>query len=388
MIDPKAFEDLAKTVAAMRETMESRYGDRTKESDALFAKVKDMINPPKRKMIWSVDGKSPDQETKAFGMGRFMNAVRKKDDAFLKEMQPINKATLIEGTDSLGGYTVPEEFANQIIKLERESSIIRRLARQVPMGTDTRNVPTQLTNVSATWEGESDQIATTNPTFARTVQVAKKLSALTKFSNEVLADNNVGLDGFIKEIIAEAFALEEDRVGLAGGVDENSDPFDGILYADDVKVLVQAGGSLDYDDVINLPFEVDSPYRVGALYITSSQGLKLIIKLKDAQGRYIWSAPITGAPGMINNYPYEVSDQIPITLGAGASTALMFGNLKKHFWFSDREGMSVLSSEHASDWIGGVLESAFAHDETWFRFRKRMALTVMQPIAFARMIVK
>jgi HK97 family phage major capsid protein len=52
------------------------------------------------------------------------------------------KTALAEGTDSIGGFTVPAEFSRQIITAALEGAIVRPLCRNiVPMSTDKVNIP-------------------------------------------------------------------------------------------------------------------------------------------------------------------------------------------------------------------------------------------------------
>src|SRR6185436_8238088 len=43
-----------------------------------------------------------------------------------------------EGTDSTGGYLVPEEFGTDMIDLRERYGVVRRLFKNVPMTSDTR----------------------------------------------------------------------------------------------------------------------------------------------------------------------------------------------------------------------------------------------------------
>ena len=144
---------------------------------------------------------------------------------------------------------------------------------------------------------------------------------------------------------------------------------------------------MSYDDIINLHHAPNAKYRIGATMKTTTNGLKIMMKLKDASGQYLWAPPQIGAPKQIGGYPYEISDQIPVNLNPGGNrTAAIFGNLKKYFYLSDRGGYEVYSSKDAADF--NTSESAFMEDETWLRFKRRMNLLVAQPVAFSRIVFK
>lgn len=388
---------LEEQVAALREILEAKFSPekQKEEKDKLFQEVLDKVHPPQRKMRFGpsvetpqgkiiekliADGKMPESGVR---LGHIIRAIADKDNPFLTEIGV--KTVMNETTGAQGGYLVPTEYANQIIALERAGSILRRIARDFPMGTLTRRVPRQLTNVIVTWTEEATAKTSTKPTFEPLNQVAKKLAAVVKFTDELLDDNNVNVDQFVMELIAEAMGLEEDRVGFAGNTGAG-DPFMGVLYAVGVNVVTMTGANLTFDDLVDQIMALNAKYREGATLVTSTTGLQILMKIKDSQGRYLWQVPGEGQIPRIWTYPYEISDQIPTNLGAGTSTAILFGNWKKHFFVSDRGGYEVYVSKDASDF--GTNESAFMLDETWSRFKKRMSLDVALPIAFSRMLVK
>ncbi len=384
----KKFKELASTVAALRETLDAANASKhTQEADAIVATVIEKMKPPKiRAMQWAIPdekGKTPDN---GIFLGQFLKAITPGMGAKTSpEVLAHIKTTLIEGTDSLGGYLVPEEFSNQIILLENKDAIIRQLARIFPMKTLVRTLPKQLTDVSVFWTTEGTEKTETNPTFSRLTQTAKKMAAIVKMTDELIEDESVGIDNLIQGLIAEAMAAEEDRIAFVGDVSGLSDPFNGVLYAAGVNSVTQIAANMVGDDIINIIMSLNAKYRKGATLVTSTDGLKLIMKLKDKNDNYIWNPPTALTPKAIWGYPYEISDEILSTYGGGTETAILFGNWKKHYFVSDKGGLEVKSSISATD-VGAA--SAFMEDETWFRFKKRISLDVALSAAFSKMLVK
>lgn len=393
-------ELLTKQVTDLREMLEAKYSPekQKEEKDKLFQEIMDKVHPPKRTMRFGPSNESPEGKTveKAIAdgkmptsgvyLGQIIRAVANKDHGFLSEAGLKTEGLIMtEGTPAQGGYAVPVEYGNAIIRLEQAASILRRLARPFPMGSLTRRLPRQLTNVVVSWVDEAAVKPLTKPTLEPLTQTAKKMAAVVKFTDELLEDNNVDIDQFIMELIAEAMGLEEDRVGFAGNTGVG-DPFMGVLYAAGVTVATMAGANLTFDDLVDQIMALNAAYRAGATLVMSTMALQVIMKIKDAQGRYIWQVPGEGQIPRIWTYPYEISDQIPTNLGVGTSTAILFGNWKKRFFVSDRGPYEVYSSKDAGDFT--TQTSAFMSDETWSRFKKRMSLDVALPVAFSRMLVK
>lgn len=399
------YEKLLQQVADLREILEMRFSPekQKEEKDKLFAEVMAAVHPPTRKMVFApgggraedhaiekaiADGKMPEN---GVYLGQIVRAVAMSNHQFLSDagLNPAEEKTIMsEGTPAQGGYTVPVEYANEIIKLQRAGSILRRLARIFPMKTLTRLLPRQLTNVTVTWTDEGAVKTETKPTFSQLTQTAKKLAAIVKMTDELLEDNSVEIDQFIMELIAEAMGLEEDRVGFAGNTGAG-DPFMGVLYAVGVNAVLMGGATLTFDDIVDLIMALNAKYRQGATLVTSTTGLQVIMKIKDAQGRYLWQIPGAGQVPKIWTYPYEISDQLPVNLGAGTNqTPILFGNWKKSLFLSPRGGYEVFSSKSASDWVSGALVSAFTQDETWSRFKERLSIDVALPVAFSRMLIR
>lgn len=74
--------------------------------------------------------------------GEFFAAVRKACDGERVDnrLDVLHKAALTEGTDSGGGFLVPEQWAKPIYTASMESSIVRPRAQILPMTSDTGHV--------------------------------------------------------------------------------------------------------------------------------------------------------------------------------------------------------------------------------------------------------
>ena len=97
-----------------------------------------------------------------------------------------------------GGFSVPEQFVQELLDASLESEIVRPLADVTPMTTSTKHVSgwdagTAASNVlyggfSGQWVGEGGEITATTPKMRRITLNAKKLALLTQVSNELLSD--------------------------------------------------------------------------------------------------------------------------------------------------------------------------------------------------------
>jgi len=101
------------------------------------------------------------------------------------------KATLQEGSATVGGYLVPDEFANEILAFARLNSFALNDCRIWPMASDTLLVPREDSKVAVSWKAESVAAAQSNPTFGQVQLIAKKLTAYATATNELLQDGHL-----------------------------------------------------------------------------------------------------------------------------------------------------------------------------------------------------
>jgi HK97 family phage major capsid protein len=408
-MDPKKLEELlaglTKSNQALTETITARLAvadpkAREEEKKALVDEVLKGLSAlglrppePTRKMAWATPGMKTQEGVEAVPFNRFLKAVWRKDDAFLEKMGSFMEKTATgqsEGTAADGGNVVPVEYANEIIKLERQSGIIRGLARIFPMGSLSRKVPRELTKPAVYWTGEGAEPTKSTGTTTQITQTAKKLNAIVAFTEELLEDNNVSYDQFIAQVVAEEMGREEDKIALAGSVTGNTDPFNGVLFASGTNSVSLDGATLKFGDIVNLLMAPKAPYRERGVFCLSTTALKKIMKLVDDNGDPIWTMPDSGNPGRILGKVYYESDQIPDTLNGstdrttGTQTALVFGDFGRGLWISPRGSYTVKASDSASD-SGG--KSAFTLDEVWFKFRRRQDISVANPEAFSKLLI-
>ncbi len=305
------------------------------------------------------------------------------------------KSVLSEGSSSAtgGGYLVPTEFSAQVIRMMNDASPIMQIANILPMSSWKRQIPKQLTNLQVGWVAENGVKGITNPTFGQLEQTAKVLATVIKCTDELIRDSAINLTQFLSELVAEAMALEIERVALLGG---SNDPFTGVLNSSGVNQVSMAGNNVSFDDIANLIFSLSEANSKDGVIVLSRAGLNKLMKLKDSNGNYIWAPPSMGNPATIWNTPYVVSSQIPNTvtdggaLTGGSGTIAFFGRFNKNLIISPREEMTVKVSQDAASWntTDSALESAFMTDQTWLRFTQALSVDVTFGSAFSYLIFK
>lgn len=326
------------------------------------------------------------------GMKNFLLAA-KNSHSILNDF----KAVLAEGTTGTtgGGYLVPTEFSSQVIRLMNEASQVMQICNILPMSTWKRQLPKQMTNLQVGWVAENGIKGITNPTFGQIEQTAKVLATVIKCTDELIRDSAINLTQFLSELVAEAMALEVERVALVGKTSAG-DPFNGVLNTTGVNAVSMGGAAVDFDDIASLIFSLNDASAKDGVIVISRAGLAKLMKLKDSNGNYIWAPPSLAHPATIWNTPYVVSSQIPNTvtsatnLAEGESTIAFFGRFNKNLLISPREDMTVKVSQDAASWnsTDSSMESAFMMDQTWLRFTQALSIDVTYGNAFSYLIFK
>jgi HK97 family phage major capsid protein len=339
-----------------------------------------------------IDGLS-DGEIKALDkkekIASFIKAVYNKDSASLALFKAMN-----EGTDSAGGFVVPEEFASEVNRVVEDFGLVAKLARKFPMKSDTLNVPRLSASVSVTYPGEATAGTGSQPTFERVVLSAKTIVGITPMSNELLEDADISVVDLLTELFAEAIAGEMDSQGLAG----TGSPFTGILTDTGVTVVTGASGDDTFTECAtptyarSLISQVKPWALQGACFIMHRTvwALMQTVRTISASSGDFFSAsynPVvvgsntqqgypTAMAGTLWGYPVYLSDKMPTTTGT-STKFIIFGSLK-HLYVGMRREMTVSISSEGT--VSSV--SLFETNQSAVRVTSRHAIAVGLPKAF------
>ena len=248
----KAITDsVAVAVTHLREDFKKEAEDKTKEE--IEEKIKDVTpviaTPIKEGDQWEVAEKETSKKDWS-SFGEYLKKVwlyrggfnRMPDNRLIyvnekgmisnpKEMKKVDNEeaiikTMTEGTDSAGGFIVPEEYRMEVQQLRLENTVIRPNGPTVfPMKTDTLNIPriddtdhssTVFGGVVATWTEETGTKTEAEPTWGNCKLSAHELAGYTRASNALIADSAIALEVFIKRAFGEAWAYFEDDAFING----------------------------------------------------------------------------------------------------------------------------------------------------------------------------
>ena len=253
-----------------------------------------------------------------------------------KTVRPEVYNALEVGTDSEGGYLVPDEYEHTLIEALEEKNIFRRLAHVIHTSSGERKIPVSVSKGTAAWIDEEAAYPESDDSFGQVSISAFKLATMIKISEELLNDSVFNMPAYIsKEFARRIGAAEEEAFFTGNGTGK---PL-GILAATggaQTGLTAASSTAVTFDEIIDLYYSLRAPYRQDAVFIMNDATIKALRKLKNGSGDYIWQPSVTlGAPDRVLNRPVYTSQYMPM-LAAGAKT-ILFGDLS-YYWVADREG--------------------------------------------------
>ena len=309
---------------------------RLERQEALDAELNRPVNKP-------ITGKPMNGKLEDDGEGKtgrasdeykknFWNAMRSKS--------PVPNVTnaLQIGTDTEGGYLVPDEFENTLVEALEEENIFRQMAKIIQTSSGDRKIPVVATKGTASWMDEEGAYPESDDSFGQVSIGAYKLGTMIKVSEELLNDSVFDLQSYITREFARRIGSKEEEAFFTGN--GTGKPL-GILAATggaETGITAASATAVTADELIDLYYSLRSPYRRNAVWTLNDSTVKAIRKLKDGNGQYLWQPGITaGAPDMILGRPVRTSTYMP-EIAAGAKT-IAFGDFS-YYWIADRQGRS------------------------------------------------
>lgn len=273
-------------------------------------------------------GRATDEYKKSF-----WNAMRTRAG---EGLDPILRNALQIGTDTEGGYLVPDEFERTLVEALEEENIFRTLANVITTSSGDRKIPVVASKGTASWIDEEGAIPESDDSFGQVSIGAYKLGTMIKVSEELLNDSVFRLEPYIAKEFARRIGNKEEESFITG--DGTGKPT-GIFAATggaQLGITTASATAITIDEILDLFYSLKAPYRNRASFVLNDATVKAIRKLKDGQGKYLWQPSLqAGTPDTILNRPLYTSAYVP-TIASAAKT-IAFGDFS-YYWVADRQG--------------------------------------------------
>ncbi len=102
-----------------------------------------------------------------------------------------------------------------------------------------------------------------------------------------------------------------------------------------------AGGIGSPDKIVELVYALGARYRANGTFVMNSKTAGLVRKLKDADGRFLWSDGLAAAePARLLGYRVVVTEAMPDATPGNA--AIAFGDFEAGYTIAERPDLRIL----------------------------------------------
>jgi HK97 family phage major capsid protein len=276
--------------------------------------------------------------------------LRSGEDDGLRGLD-IESKSLSTAVNSDGGYLVDPQTAETIKSVLHSTASIRSIASVVNVEATSYDVLVDHSDVSTGWTSETSSLTeSATPQIDRITIPLHELSALPKASQRLLDDSAFDIEGWLANRIADKFARAEAAAFVNGdGIDKPT----GFLTHTIVDDAIWSWGELGYvptgvdgnfgaaDAIVDLVYALGAQYRANASFVMNSKTAGLVRKLKDNDGRFLWSDGLAaGEPARLLGYPVLIAENMPdVTTDA---VAMAFGDFNAGYTVAERPDLRVL----------------------------------------------
>ena len=263
-------------------------------------------------------------------------------------LTPDEARNLAAGADIQGGYiTAPQEMVNQLLKKVDDQVFIRQWATKFTLpSAQSLGVPVLDANpADADWTselltGSEDSTMTFGKRELRPHPLAKRI----KVSNLLIRQATMDPEAIVRDRFAYKFGITEEKAYLLGTGAQQ--PL-GLMVASakgiDTDRDFSTGNtatSITFDGLIEAKYGIKGNYWPRLRWLFHRDALKMITKLKNGEGEYIWNeAVIAGQPDTLLGLPFSMSEYMSNTFTASLYVGLL-GDFSQ-YWIVDALNMTM-----------------------------------------------
>lgn len=346
--EEQEFETLESEITSLDTQIDAKK-KQDKRDSVVAARMNTLDQPVDPVFRAALPGASPVEKKEDYGfqsLGEFVNAVRFGDS---KGRLDAIRNDMSMGTGTEGGFKVPEQFRDEMLRLNAESSIVRSRANVIPAGDppDSKiSMPVfdQGANgvyggVEVEWIAEGAEKPKTDAKLKEVSLEPQEVAAHVVVTDKLLR-NWSSASSFLQNLLRQSMVAAEDLaflkgdgvgkplgfIGSAGGLAVNRGTANKIAYADVVKMMAKL-----------LP-ESD------AFFIAHQTTIPELMALQDPSGRYIFNGgdATKGIPATLLGLPIRFTGK---TYALGTKGDLVLVDLS-YYLIKDGSGPFIAASEH------------------------------------------
>lgn len=291
----------------------------------------------------------------------YMSYLRKQGN--VEMLSDVERKALSAGSDVDGGYFLPASTAMSIVEKVRNGSVLRQLASQMTISTNSVEGLVDRNDATSGWVGEvAARPATNTPQVGKDRIECAEMYAYPELTQTIIDDAAIDVEAWLADKVATSFTdLENTGFFTGNGVTQPRGLFSYTTNqtADATRTWgvfesVKTGASADFnstapaDYIIDLTTKLKTGYHANAKFLANRAVIAKIRKLKEATtNAYMWQPGMqAGVPPMLFGYPILADENVPAL--AADSLSLAFGDFKRAFLIVDRIGMRTLRDPYTN----------------------------------------
>ena len=187
-----------------------------------------------------------------------MGALNAEERSIMGEMR--GTSTQVAGTDSLGGFLVPQDFSNELDIATLFTGEVERVAKKLnTAGGALLDYPTvNDTATDANLVSEAAAVTVQDMTFANKQLSAYNYASQVRVSMQLLQDNAFDLNGFLAESMGERIARASNAALTTG---TGSSQPQGIVTGSALGKTAAGATAITESDLLDLIYSIDPSYR-------------------------------------------------------------------------------------------------------------------------------
>lgn len=343
----EAVEQEKSKLAEQVEDLNGKLTDLDQLKQGLEAELKEAKRP-------GTTGKNERKEVKEHKEA-FDRFIRKGDEDGLKDLE---QKALNTGTDSDGGYAVPEELDRMLLDLQRDSVVMRQEAAVITVGSSDYKKLVNLHGAGSGWVNENEARPETNtPKLAQISSINGELYGNPQATQTMLDDAFFNVEQWLTNELQIEFAEREEGAFTSGDGTKKPKGFLAYDMTEEVDsdrdfgklqyIRSGAAANITADSLLKLVYSLRKVHRMGAKFMMNNSSLFEVRILKDSEGNYLWRPGLdAGQPSTLLGYAIAENEMMPDV--AADALPIAFGNFMRGYTIVDRMGTRVLRDPYTN----------------------------------------
>lgn len=305
----------------------------------------------------------------------------------------VRKA-LVSNVSASGGSLVPQSFAAEFVELLNSECVIRQgNPRIMSMPNGNLTIPRQNIGATASYIAEATDSSVSFAGFDDIQMTAKKLTAMTVMSNDLIrrADQGLNVQSLVQADLMDQLSLKEDKQFMTGtgSATAPNGLSNQVLAANNLGVIaaITSTGQAQIEAILGvlesmiLSLKRNNVKMKSVKWVLNPAVLSYLRQLTDSNGARFFAVEL--AAGMLNNFPYLETNQLDTNLGSTTNESMIFLVAFDEVIIAESTDLMFDFSSTANYVSGGAQVSAFSTDSTVLRVIREHDIALRHPAGMA-----